>query len=178
MRATLFSRSIARWPLCASVQWLLPPDSSAIFISTAVGPKSNCLELGHHLWWPMAMNCSGQGRQVIRTFLSTLCHEFCHLDFEKLGLADFIAHEDFTKGPERCTIMCVARRRRSCSGFPCRADAGALTGGGRIKVNNRSSLRSNSMANHPEPERPPGGREDEITHIASSDLHNSCRILC
>src|SRR5207249_435649 len=32
---------------------------------------------------------SAQGSHVVRTFLSTLCHEFCHhLDFQKFGFLD------------------------------------------------------------------------------------------
>jgi len=72
------------------------------------------------------------------TFLSTLCHEFCHhLDYQKFGFHDSwhtrgfyertaaLYHHATTRG---------GRRQSDCSGWRCRAAAGASTGPGPIGV--------------------------------------------
>ena len=61
------------------------------------------------------------------TFLSTLCHEFCHhLDYQQ-----FVAS---TSAPLRFTTMRGERCRSDYSGWQCRAVGGGSTGRGRIEV--------------------------------------------
>jgi len=62
------------------------------------------------------------------TFLSTLCHEFCHqLDFQKFGFADSWHTRASTKGRLRFTTMREAHPRSGYSG--CRwAGGGGLIG--------------------------------------------------
>ena|SRR3984893_7567772 len=66
------------------------------------------------------------------TFLSTLCHEFCHhLDFRKFGFKDSWHTRGFY---ERAAVLYHrgARRSKHCSGCPWQAGAGASTGNARI----------------------------------------------
>jgi len=63
------------------------------------------------------------------TFLSTLCHEFCHhLDFHKFGFADSWHTRGFYSAPARFTTVCGEQFRRVCFGRLQRADAGGSTG--------------------------------------------------
>src|SRR5579864_763542 len=51
------------------------------------------------------------------TFLSTLCHEFCHhLDFQKFGYADSWHTRGFYERAARSTTACGEQFRRGCSG--------------------------------------------------------------
>jgi hypothetical protein len=68
------------------------------------------------------------------TFLSTLCHEFCHhLDFQRFGCVR--THGTLaasTSAPPRCTTTCGGRRRSVYSGWQYRVGVGGSTGRARI----------------------------------------------
>jgi hypothetical protein len=69
------------------------------------------------------------------TFLSTLCHEFCHhLDFQQFGFPDSWHTRGFFERTPRSTTMREERRRNDFSGCQYRAGAGGLTGGVQIGV--------------------------------------------
>jgi hypothetical protein len=63
------------------------------------------------------------------TFLSTLCHEFCHhLDFQKFGFQDSWHTRGFYERAVCSITTQGGRRLRSYSGFLWQAGAGGLTG--------------------------------------------------
>jgi hypothetical protein len=63
------------------------------------------------------------------TFLSTLCHEFCHhLDFQQFGFRDSWHTRDSTSEPRRSTITREASQRRNWYGFRFVVGASVLTG--------------------------------------------------
>ena len=64
----------------------------------------------------------------IGTFLSTLCHEFCHhLDCERLGFRDTPTRGDFTSVPPHSTTTRGRRKPNAFSGPRCRTAAGGST---------------------------------------------------
>ncbi len=69
------------------------------------------------------------------TFLSTLCHEFCHhLDFQKFGFPDSWHTRGFYERAAALYHHAGGRRKSDCSGCLCRAGGGASIGRGRIAV--------------------------------------------
>ena len=60
------------------------------------------------------------------TFLSTLCHEFCHhLDCQRLGFRQSPhTHGDSTSGLRSCTTMREEHLRKGSCGCACRAIGG------------------------------------------------------
>ncbi len=69
------------------------------------------------------------------TFLSTLCHEFCHhLDYNKFDFAGSWHTVGSSREPPCFTTMRGVRRTSACFGCLCRAGAGGLIGSGRIEV--------------------------------------------
>ena len=69
------------------------------------------------------------------TFLSTLCHEFCHhLDFQLFRFPDSGTLVASTSEPLRFTTMREEHSRNVCSGCPCQVAAGGLTVQRRIGI--------------------------------------------
>jgi hypothetical protein len=63
------------------------------------------------------------------TFLSTLCHEFCHhLEFQRFRFPDSWHTRGFTSGLPLCTTMRGKVLPRNYSGHRYRVAAGGLTG--------------------------------------------------
>ena len=69
------------------------------------------------------------------TFLSTLCHEFCHhLDFQRFGFPDSWHTRGFYERTATLYHHARGRRQSDCSGCQQRAGAGGSTGRARIEV--------------------------------------------
>src|SRR5947207_3825100 len=63
------------------------------------------------------------------TFLSTLCHKFCHhLDFQHFGFPDSCTPAAFTNEPLPSTITLAIQPRKNWFGCQYQAHAGELTG--------------------------------------------------
>jgi hypothetical protein len=61
------------------------------------------------------------------TFLSTLCHEFCHhLDYQNFGFPDSWHTRGFYEQPPRYITMREERLLNGCFGFLLQADAGRI----------------------------------------------------
>jgi hypothetical protein len=81
------------------------------------------------------------------TFLSTLCHEFCHhLDFLKFGFGDSWHTRASTSAPPRCITTHVELRLRNWFGRHSLASAGALIGHAQTQV--RAGTRAMTIDSH------------------------------
>jgi hypothetical protein len=79
------------------------------------------------------------------TFLSTLCHEFCHhLDFQRLRFPDSWHTRGFYERTATLYHHARGHRRSDCSGCQYLAGAGGSIGRERIAVGDPSGFRGGS----------------------------------
>lgn len=109
-----------------------------------------------------------QGSDILRTFLSTLCHEFCHhLDVRLFGFADSWYTRRFYERTASLYHLAKGRRASGCSGVRCRADDGRLIG--RERIGARKLLRGRS------PEKWVWSGWSNVKRVCSGSLCNRAR---